>query len=152
MGRGVTISKVSFLQARDKHVLQLKEENSEFRNRIQQLETVIHKLVGNHQRMQNEEYEDEQNGPEIDKTSPKDGTVIRGQNEISHPTDGHLTVISKGNETSYLESTSCMLTLKVNRFHPDHKEKLWIRKSNLTIQIKVLTLFAIIKASFSCRN
>ncbi|ONK76164.1 uncharacterized protein A4U43_C03F24610 [Asparagus officinalis] len=49
MGRGVTISKVSFLQARDKHVLQLKEENSEFRNRIQHLETVVHKLVGNHQ-------------------------------------------------------------------------------------------------------
>ncbi|CAH9148420.1 unnamed protein product [Cuscuta epithymum] len=47
MGRGVTISTVSFLQARDKHVVQLKEENAEFRNRINQLETLVSQLVGN---------------------------------------------------------------------------------------------------------
>lgn len=49
MGRGVTISKVSFLQSRDKHVVQLKEENSEFRNRIQDLESVVQKLIANNQ-------------------------------------------------------------------------------------------------------
>ncbi|CAH9051686.1 unnamed protein product [Cuscuta epithymum] len=63
MGRGATISKISFLQARDKHVVQLKEENVEFRSRIQHLENLVQKLVAVHG---NEEADHD---PGVDKTS-----------------------------------------------------------------------------------
>lgn len=45
-GRGATITKLSYLAARDNHVSQLKEEHSNMRNRVNQLESLVHKLMG----------------------------------------------------------------------------------------------------------
>ncbi|PRQ34073.1 putative transposase, Tnp1/En/Spm [Rosa chinensis] len=70
MGGGVTISKLAFLQSRDKHVLQLGEQHTDMRSRIKHLESLVHKLIGHHETMQNEEDKNEQNGSQVDKTSP----------------------------------------------------------------------------------
>jgi hypothetical protein len=47
MGRGMTISKLAFIQSRDKHMAMMEEQNTNMQGRIKHLENLVQALMKN---------------------------------------------------------------------------------------------------------